>query len=125
MSEEYIDLNLHAGEPEQILDNLITNPLQLFFQEIELAVKINLGEIWGINTSINLKKYLFNRYITINQIKEEITTFISRNCQHASEFIHTCDVEFLKIDNKDLVYILVKIYDTENNSEFINKFLVG
>lgn len=125
MSEEYIDLNLHAGEPEQILDNLITNPLQLFFQEIELAVKINLGEIWGINTFINLKKYLFNRYITINQIKEEITTFISRNCQHASEFIHTCDVEFLKIDNKDLVYILVKVYDTENNSEFINKFLVG
>lgn len=125
MSEEYIDLNLHAGEPEQILDNLITNPLQLFFQEIELAVKINLDEIWGINSSINLKKYLFNRYITINQIKEEITTFISRNCQHASEFVHTCDVEFLKIDNKDLVYILVKVYDTENNSEFINKFLVG
>lgn len=125
MSEEYIDLNLHAGEPEQILDNLITNPLQLFFQEIELAVKINLDEIWGINSSINLKKYLFNRYITINQIKEEITTFISRNCQHASEFVHSCDVEFLKIDNKDLVYILVKVYDTENNSEFINKFLVG
>lgn len=122
---DYIDLNLHAGESEQIMDNLITNPLHLFFQEIELAVKVNSGEIWGISNSINLRKYLFNKYITINQIKEEVSTFISRNCQHASEFVHTCDVEFLKIDNKDLIYILVKVYDTEHNKEFIQKFLVG
>lgn len=125
MSEDYIDLNLHAGEPDQILDNLITNPLHLFFQEIELAIKINLGEIWGVKNSINLKQYLFNRYITTNQIKEEISNFISKNCQHAADFVHTCDVEFLKIDNKNLVYILVKVYDNENNHEFINKFLVG
>ena len=68
---EYVDLNLY--ESSNINENIINSPLHLFFQEIELAIKIAPEEIWGVIKGIDLTKYLFNQYISLNQIKAEIT----------------------------------------------------
>ena len=35
-------------------NNLITNPLHLFFQEIEIAIKIGPGQSWGVKNNIDL-----------------------------------------------------------------------
>lgn len=128
MSIEYVDLNLYS---DSIVDgdfNVIDAPLHLFFQEIDLSIKINKGEIWGISDNINLKKYIFDKYITVNQIQNEVLKFISRNCQHASDFVFDVKVEFMKIENKELIYINVSIDSTDINGDdkkFIQKFLVG
>lgn len=69
MEDTYLDINIFGdtdGNP------LVTEPLELFFQEIALGVKIVPGEIWGVYDSIDLQKYLFNQYVTINQIKNEV-----------------------------------------------------
>lgn len=123
-NKNFIDLNLYF-DSESIENNLITNPLHLFFQEIELAIKIGPGQIWGVKNNIDLNKYLFNQYITINQIKSEITNFIDINCEQAKHHQHDIEVQILNVDNKDLIYIVVSVYSENENKEFIQKFLLG
>lgn len=103
---------------------VITDPLELFFQEIALGVKIGPGEIWGIYDSIDLQKYLFNQYTTINKIKNEVQSFIADNCPHASLFQFETDAKLLTVDGKELIYIVVKVY-TDDGAEFLNKFMLG
>jgi hypothetical protein len=74
---KYIDLYLHGTN---INDSILTEELELFFQEIEIALQTGPNEIWGIGEAINLNRYLFNRYVTITQIKNEISTYVSNNC---------------------------------------------
>lgn len=125
---EYIDLNL-ASDDTNSEDNVLTQPLELFFQEIEIAVQTGPGEIWGIKESINLHRYLFNRYVTITQIRNEISSFIGKNCQHATVFPHTVSVETIKAtDTKELIYITVKVNTLNQYGEsedFLQKFLLG
>jgi hypothetical protein len=120
---EFIDINLY--DSTDVNSNIITNDLHLFFQEIELAIKIAPGQIWGIKYSIDLNKYLFNQYVTLNQIKSEISNFIGENCEHAKIFQYDINVQILKVENKDLIYIELTIYSEEENKEFIQKFLLG
>lgn len=124
---EYIDLNLSNSDfPE---DNVLTQPLELFFQEIEIAVQTGLGQIWGVKDSINLHRYLFNRYVTITQIRNEISNFIGKNCQHANVFPYVVSVDMIKgIDKKELIYITVKVNSQNQFGEaedFLQKFLIG
>jgi hypothetical protein len=119
---EYIDFNLYGTTKE---DSIITNPLHLFFQEIELAIKIGVGETWGTLSAIDLSKYIFNQYITTEQIKSEILTFIATHCAHAEFFQYNIKVELMNLDNKDFIYIVANIFDEENNKEFLQKFLLG
>ena len=122
--EEFIDLNLY--ESNNINENIITNPLHLFFQEVELAVKIAPNQIWGIKYAIDLNKYLFNQYITINQIKNELSSFIGNECNQAKNHEYIINVEVLNVDSKDLIYIEIIIYSNDGeNTEFIQKFLLG
>lgn len=118
----YIDLDLHSN-------NIISDPLELFFQEIELGIKTAPNEIWGIKDSINLNRYLFNKYVTITQIKNEIKSFIGKNCQHSVNFQYNISVEIIKnSDSKDLIYIVVKVQAPDldgDDTEFLQKFLLG
>lgn len=117
-----IDINL---SDDGTTNALITNKLELFLQEVALSVKIGPTEIWGIAASIDLTKYLFNQYISRNNIQNEITTFIGNNCSMANEFQYDITVEILNIDQKDLIYILFKVYDDNNDMDVIQKFLLG
>lgn len=123
-SSEYIDINLYEDSVP-----LITDPLHLFLQEIELGMKILPGQIWGITDSINLKKYIFNRYITMNQVKNEITSFISSNCTHSAMFNYTVDLQVINVEQKELIYIIVTIYVedelTKEIKQFMQKFVLG
>lgn len=120
------DLNLHyTGEGDDYGQGIITNPLHLFFQEIELAIKCGPNEIWGCKYTIELSKFLFNQYVTTNQIKNEIELFIQENCDQAKNFSWEVVVELMKVDNKELIYIVTSIYDNESDKEFIQKFLLG
>lgn len=120
---EYTDLNLY--ESNNINENIINSPLHLFFSEIELAIKISPEEIWGVKNGIDLTKYLFNQYISLNQIKSEISTFIGNECSQSKKHQYEINVEIINIENKDLIYIEAKVYSNEESKEFIQKFLLG
>lgn len=125
MSTEYFDLNLNSIDK---IDSILTDPLELFFQEVRLALAIAPNEIWGVKDGINLKRYLFNQYVTVTQIKNEVYNFISTQCQHASDFSYELSVSFLTHENKDLIYILMNVYtlDSEGISQtFKEKFILG
>ncbi len=123
---EYVDLYLHGTG---IHENILWHPLELFLQEIELAMQIAPNEIWGIKDSVNLSRYVFNKYVTITQIRNEITNYVSKNCQHASYFQYTISVEMLKNSNgTDLIYIVFSVdaLNQDNmNQTYIQKFLLG
>lgn len=124
----YIDINLHTSTENYRDINIIDNELALFMQEIELAVKIGPGEIWGIYQSIDINKYVFNQYVTLSQVKQEISTYIGNNCAHASVFPWSVNAQFLDIEGKKLLYIVVKISKTDSNQlpeDFMAKFLLG
>jgi len=123
---QYIDLYLHGSTKD---DLILSEDLELFFQEIELAVQTAPNEIWGISESINLNRYLFNQYITITQIKNEISNYVSKNCQHASYFNYSISIENLEnLNNKDLIYIVFNVDAKDqngNNQQYRQKFLIG
>lgn len=123
---DYIDLYLHGNT---IDDNILTQPLELFFQEIEISIETQQNEVWGIKDSINLSRYLFNKYVTLTQIKNEITTYLNKNCQHACYFPYTISAETLKNKNgSDLIYIIVTVTaEDEDGNEiaYKQKFLIG
>lgn len=120
---EFLDISLDYDDSNS-LNNIIQDSLALFIQEIELAIKIGPEEIWGQQYSIDLKKYVFNQYITLNQIKNEIDTFINMNCEHAGEFQHDLTVQLINIEGKDLLYIVMNIYLTDGQ-KVTQKFLLN
>ena len=122
---EYIDLYLHGTSMN---DNILKQPLELFFQEIELGMQIGPNEIWGVSEAVNLNKYLFNRFVTITQIRNEITSYVSKNCPHASLFQYSISVETIKNNSKDLIYIVFNVNATDQdgiNQTYQQKFLLG
>jgi len=123
---EYVDIYLHGNS---ISDNILIQKLELFVQEIELAVQIGPNEIWGINESINLNRFLFNQYVTVTQIRNEISNFIAKNCYHASDFTYNISVETLKNSGtNDLIYIVCSVNAEDQNGNpqtYPLKFLLG
>lgn len=123
---EYLDLYLHGTSMN---DNILSKPLELFFQEIELAIQIGPNEIWGMSDAINLSRYLFNQFVTVTQIRNEITNYVVKNCQHASSFPYIISVETLKNNNgSDLIYIAFKVSALDQNGnpqDYMQKFLLG
>lgn len=123
---EFIDLALHESSHKEL--NVIDESLELFLQEIELAIKIGPGEIWGISDNININKYVFNKYITLSQVKNEISLFIEKNCACANRFPWSVDAQFLNIDGNKMLYIVVTVTRMNNESvpeDFVAKFLLG
>lgn len=122
--KEYVDLNLYEDDVA-----MIDNPLHLFLQEVELAVKIAPFSIWGCKDSISLQKYVFNQYVTVNQIRQEITSYIQNNCANSSQFNYTIEVEVLDVDSKSLLCIIlnVEVEDqlTGGVKKYVQKFAIG
>lgn len=119
----YIDINLSGSN---IHDSILTEPLELFFQEIEVAVKILPNEIWGVKDSLNLSKYLFNKYTTLSQVKNDISFFINKHCSQAQYFNYEISISNLKnsASGSDLLYIVFTITLSESD-KIQQKFLIG
>lgn len=123
----YIDISLHGTD---IHTNILTSELELFLQEIELSIKILPHEVWGMENHLDLKRYIFNQYVTITQIRNEITNFINKHCYHASLFTYKISVETIKNPNggSDLIYIVFTIVAadiTRISQDYLAKFLIG
>jgi hypothetical protein len=121
-----IDINLYFDN-ENIENNIITNPLHLFIQEIELALKIAPMELWGFRYSLDIVKYVFNQYITLNKIEEEISSFITNFCEHAKYFPFNIMAELIEVENVTILYIKSEITNvTSTDKEKITqKFILG
>lgn len=118
-NHKYIDIDLSDENGA-----FITEPIALFFQEIALSIRLAPGDIWGIYETVDISRYLFNQYITKQQIKNELQTFIAKNCMQAKNFEYNISVEFLKVENKELIYITFNVFD-DNGIEHARNFLLG
>ena len=97
-------------------------------QEIFLAIQTGVEEIWGMSESINLTRYVFNKYVTLTQIRNEITTYISKHCSQASNFQYNISTEIIKFEGKELLYAIVTVITEDYNGnelEHVQKFLMG
>ena len=131
---DFLDLNLHEDSIQNISNNILFDNLRLFLQEVEIAIKLAPGDIWGIVDNINVSRYVFNKYITLNQVTNEIKNYIEKNCSQASRFSWTVKADFLFVDGKNLLHINMNIQTptdmvnvlNANESDNINVgFLVG
>lgn len=101
-----IDLNLHYTNHN---DSVLTSRIELYIQEIELAIKMLPNDLWGVKYSLDTNRYIFNQYITLNQIKNEISNFIAENCYHTIYFQTDYAIKITNVEGKDLIYLLLEI----------------
>lgn len=119
---DYVDLNLAFDDESK---NVITNKLELFLQEIYLALMIAPMEIWGVKDSIDLNQYLFSKYITQSFIATEITAYIAKHCAHSSEFTYNIESEIAPDNHgNDMVLIAMTIFNADG-SKILKRFVLG
>src|SRR5690606_38923316 len=106
-------------------NNIVVNEFHLFLQEIELAVKTGAEEMWGYRYFIDLQKYVFNQYVTIEQVENEISSFIGNFTNYSHMFQYTVKAELLEVEKKLVLYIKTTIEDPTNNQKLTHKFLLG
>lgn len=128
MAEENgkLDLLLNDFKGEANKDykeyNMLSNPLELFMQELEMAIKMNPTDVYAKPSSIDLMTYVFNRYITKQRVISDITRYVAENCEHASYFNWTVDVDTTVISGHRILHILFTVYkEDKNQSEVFKK----
>lgn len=119
-----VDINISFKPSNSIEKPLLTNNLELFLQEIYLAVRIAPGEIWGVFEAIDLNQYVFNRYITTNFINSEITKFISNNCSQSDNFNYQIDSE-IKLDDYNNELIMINCTVLYEDGAILKTFILG
>ena len=119
---DYVDLNISYKDDNK---SMLTSKIELFLQEIHLAVMIAPMEIWGVRDSIDLNKYLFSKYITDTFIATEITRFLQKHCIHANDFQWTIATEIASDnDGDEMVLIDAEIFDVDGE-KILKSFVLG
>ena len=121
-SFEYLDIVLNSTEDTNQENTVIDNSLQLFLQEVELAVKMEPGDVWGIYDAIDVSKYVFNQYITVYQVKSEMETYIAKNCEHSALFDWEVNPELIEIESMSIpaLHINFKVHLSNRNDPSID-----
>lgn len=102
--------------------NMLTNPLELFMQELEIAIKMKPTDVYAKPSSVDLMTYVFNRYITKQRVISDITTYVIENCEHANYFDWKVDVDAMVISGHRILHIVFTIYKNgENHTEVFKK----
>lgn len=129
---DVIDLNIHYGEDESSTKyvpvyntSILDDRLSLYIQEIELAVRIGPKQLWGVKTCLHTEKYIFNQYITLNQIKNEMLTFITNECYHSQYFNTNIAAGIYRINNKDMIYVLLEILPNPDTEPIQLTYILG
>ena len=117
-----MDINLYYDD-ENPDNNVIENPLHLFMQEIELAIKTAPNQIWGFRHTLDLQKYVFNQYISLSDISDEISNFITKYCNSSSLFPFTVSAELMELNSDKFIYIKTTIQQGEES--LTQKFLLA
>lgn len=119
---EIFDFNLYYSENQN--ENEIRG-LQLFMQEIELLVKMNSG-IWGNTYYMDLEKFVFNKYISPEHIRQDIVSAVSKHCSQSLVYSFKVEIQLLQLeDNKDMLYISFTVFDTDSDRSFLQKFTIA
>lgn len=125
-----IDFNLNHNPDSNMFgtDAIISEPILLFIQEIEIAIKLAPYDLWCKFNTPNIQRYVFNRFISTNKIKNGISAYIANECSQATNFVYEVEAYFLFNENKksDILYIQVRIFDT-NYSQLLStqNFMAG
>lgn len=117
-----MDINLYYDDVNPD-NNIIENPLHLFMQEIELAVKTAPNQIWGFRYSLDLQKYVFNQYISLSEIGDEISGFITKYCGSSGLFPFNITAELMELEGNKFIYIKATIQQGEES--LTQKFLLA
>lgn len=112
------DIDLHGENFE-----LITDDFLIFQQEIELAIKIIQGEIWNRAEGLDIQNYVFNKYVSVYRMKQEIKRFINNECSSSHLFAWDIDVKLIIHDNSDMLLIEVSI-EGDENQQTTNKYYI-
>ena len=102
--------------------NMLTNPLELFMQELEIAIKMGPTDVYNNPSTIDLMNYIFNRYITKQRVISDISNYIVENCEHAKYFNWDVDVDAIVINGHRILHIIFTVYkDMSNPSDVFKK----
>lgn len=116
-----MDINLNYGEPNNTKPLILTDPVDLFFQEVELAIKVFRTEVWNRPDGIDIQQYVLNKFVSTYQMKIEISTFIERECANAGNFVWELNVY---ISEQNIIVINLQINlenDIATNQFFIRQ----
>lgn len=121
-----MDINLHYTIDGDVPVVLI-RPVDLFFQEVELAIKIFEYSIWNRPKGLDIRKYVFNKYVSVYMMETEIKNFITQECDNASNFDWDLSVYILNVEetkaSSEVIVIEMKI--DFNGETITNKFLIN
>lgn len=104
-------------DAEEIRDYAVTDDeLLLFMQEIEIAVLSDSESMWGNGGGLNLRRYVYNRFVNTAHIRSEVEEHIRTNCPHANMFNFDIAASFITIEQSDVLYIKATVYTDGGNA---------
>lgn len=118
-----IDLCLNT---DGSLDNNFTDdPFHLFIQELAVIFSLDETDFYSYPRVLNLKKYVFSKNLSNNQVSNEIRKFVIDNCEHANSMKWSVSVNFMKTpENRDVLYIVFNIYKNDGDV-YTDQFVIG
>lgn len=114
---EYLDLNLHGTEKD---DNILSSEVELFFQEIELAIKMEPTAVYGHYGTFSLQNYVFTQFANETDIISTVTEHIKNNCYHSYLFNWNVDC----LIQEQTIIIQFNVVDVKTSEKFKKTFLI-
>jgi hypothetical protein len=124
-----MDINLHEWNDRQ--KTIIDDEAALFFQEVEIAVKMSKDAVFGQKNYLDLTKFVFTRAISTMQIKNEIMAYIANECPSSGNVVWDIEVKFLSEMNTIIsnthgnggVYVSLNVHSGYN--QYVQDYLIG
>ncbi len=106
---DYIDLNLHEDTQLSYDFNVISSRIELFLQEVELAIKMAPTDVYGHYNKFSLQNYVFSQFVTEADVANATVEHIKNNCFHAQYFNWNVDAKF-ESDGQRNSILVIKLY---------------
>lgn len=122
---DYLDLNLHESTILSKDDNILTSDIELFLQEVELAIKMEPTDVYGHYNTFSLQNYVFSQFVTEGEVIQKITEHIQNNCYHSYLFNCNVDVKFESTSQRNSM-LIIKFYinGAKPSEKFTKTFLI-
>jgi hypothetical protein len=133
-----MDLNLHnwdtpindvSGTSDR-LHSIIDDDVVQFFQEVELAIKMSKNDVYGTKNYLDLNRYVFSRAIPTLQIRNDIMSYICKECPTSGNVQWELDVKFLSEMNNLITTsngngIYINLMVSANGNQYVQDYLIG
>jgi len=114
-----MDININYGREGNVKPLILTEPIDLLFQEVELGIRIMRNEIWNMPEGIDIQQYVLNKFVSVFQMRTEIKSFIERQCTNAANFVWDLNVY---ISEQNIIVINFKV--NFENDIVTNQFFI-